>query len=213
MNPIFFLLPIAISFVLILTCRIKAKFWLKGVIILAFSIECVVSPIVKFFFLSNEFIFLFYPVILIAFFIKYITHNDFGSAKVINYVIAIYVIIAICNIINKGNQAIALNFSIGLILCIFFIILVFTKIIHVYEDIGFVSMPKFYFSLGIIFFTVANFPFLLYLDEIRYSPNLSGPMYDLFQFGNIFLSLGYLMTVLCHLRNNYYSKKSSTPVL
>ncbi len=62
------------------------------------------------------------------------------------------------------------------------------------------SLPLFWLSIGILLFFTASFPILAYLNIIIDSNSmLTEPLYDLVGIGNIFLSLSYLMVVLCPL--------------
>jgi len=62
------------------------------------------------------------------------------------------------------------------------------------------GLPLFWLSIGIVIFFTASFPILAYLNIIIDSNSLlTDPLYDLVGIGNIFLSLSYLMVVLCPL--------------
>lgn len=70
-----------------------------------------------------------------------------------------------------------------------------------------VVAPKLWLGLGIILFTAVNFPFLLHIEEIRYSASLATPLYQIVALSNIVLAFSYFMYTICHLPIRSYSIK------
>lgn len=66
--------------------------------------------------------------------------------------------------------------------------------------VSLLSLPLFWLSIGILIFFTASFPVLAYLNIIIDSNSiLTEPLYDLVGIGNIFLSLSYIMVIVCPL--------------
>jgi len=66
--------------------------------------------------------------------------------------------------------------------------------------VSLLSLPLFWLSIGILIFFTASFPILAYLNIIIISISfLKKQLYELVGIGNIFLSLSYIMVVVCPL--------------
>jgi hypothetical protein len=62
--------------------------------------------------------------------------------------------------------------------------------------------PLFYFSLGLLLFSFTTFPILVFLDVLILHEIGRSTVSTILQYGNVFISAGYLAAVLC-------TKKSS----
>lgn len=112
------------------------------------------------------------------------------------------VILSIINFLFIQGPTHVNNFSylIGMsVLCIL-IMKYYYSLLLSEAPVSLFSLPLFWLSIGILLFFNASFPMLAYLNIIIDSNSmLTEPLYDLVGIGNIFLSLSYLMVVLCPL--------------
>jgi hypothetical protein len=81
-------------------------------------------------------------------------------------------------------------------------VVLFTLVIHITQVMvnsseRILRQRRFWLAVGIILFYTADFPFLLFLQDIlTQSENFFDPVYNLVIVGNHFLALGYCMVVL-----------------
>lgn len=81
--------------------------------------------------------------------------------------------------------------TIGLIFAFFYHILYVEK----YQDLT--KQCIFYLSLGILLFVFTTFPILSFYDELVLNLDFADFFNKLLQYGNVFISLGYLGVVIC----------------
>lgn len=93
------------------------------------------------------------------------------------------------------------SYVIGLIIISTLIILFLKDIIERKEFISVKKIPLFYFSMGIIFFAFSSLPILIFSEDLLFGTK-NNIMNLLIQLGNIFLNVGYLMTVVSAGRND-----------
>ena len=93
------------------------------------------------------------------------------------------------------------SYVIGLIITLVLIFLFLRDVINGKEFLDLKRYPLFYFSMGIVFFTVSSFPMLIFSEPLFIFSN-SNMINILIQLSNIFLNIGYLGTVIYAGRNN-----------
>ncbi|MGB5026793.1 MAG: hypothetical protein WBO44_15675 [Saprospiraceae bacterium] len=110
------------------------------------------------------------------------------------------VILSIINFLFIQGPTHVNNFSylLGMsVLCIL-IVKYYYSLLLSEVSVSLFRLPLFWLSIGILLFFTASFPILAYLNIIIDSNSmLTEPLYDLVGIGNIFLSLSYLMVILC----------------
>lgn len=113
-----------------------------------------------------------------------------------------YVSLNNLNVLHTGPYLIGLILTTGLIG--FYLFNLINKTESIYQVM---KAPRFWLGIGIVLFASANFPILFHLEEIRYNQNIAKPLFNIVQLSNIFLSLSYLICVLCHQQTKLYSTK------
>jgi hypothetical protein len=118
--------------------------------------------------------------------------------KALLVLFAVFVLFAAWNI-SFGQGLYHLNnhtYVLGMTVVLFTLVIHITQVM-VNSSERILRQRRFWLAVGIILFYTADFPFLLFLQDIlTQSENFFDPVYNLVIVGNHFLALGYCMVVL-----------------
>lgn len=96
------------------------------------------------------------------------------------------------NIVNTYTYHLSMFFVSGLI------IYYLKSLIENSEVENLIQLPLFWISIGILFFYASSFPLLIFINQLIASKSkLVIPLYNIVQFANIFLSLSYIIALIC----------------
>ena len=96
------------------------------------------------------------------------------------------------NIVNTYTYHLSMFFVSGLI------IYYLKSLIENSEVESLIQLPLFWISIGILFFYASSFPLLIFMNQLIASKSdLVIPLYSIVQFANIFLSLSYIIALVC----------------
>ncbi|MBK6699142.1 MAG: hypothetical protein IPG55_04435 [Saprospiraceae bacterium] len=96
------------------------------------------------------------------------------------------------NIVNTYTYHLSMFFVSGLI------IYYLKSLIENSEVESLIQLPLFWISIGILFFYASSFPLLIFMNQLIASKSdLVIPLYNIVQFANIFLSLSYIIALVC----------------
>lgn len=109
----------------------------------------------------------------------------------------VWVILSLYVLFTTNEELMLVPYYVGLLFTLTLIIIYFYHILYVesYQDLR--KHGLFYFTLGILFFSVSSLPVVFYVDVLVLDLKQSRFFMKLLQTSNIFLYSGYLGAVLC----------------
>lgn len=136
-------------------------------------------------------------------FYYYIFSNKFNLSYVL--ILLFWLIIWIFSFYLKivHDKASFTFYILGLIIAFYFIIHRFYYNIVTSDYLNIWKEYETYLGLGVIIFITCSFPILVFTKYFITSNLHNKAFSDLLRIGNIFLHLGYLLAVLCLIRNSY----------
>ena len=95
------------------------------------------------------------------------------------------------------SDMVFLPYYLGMGLVVSLIFKYFYNILYIDEYRSVKNEPLFYFSLGLLLFSFTTFPILAFIDVLILNEQGQSTATKILQYGNVFISAGYLGVVLC----------------
>jgi len=130
-------------------------------------------------------------------FIFYSYFKDKQWSKYLKFLILFWLICSCLIFIFSGTKLELKPYYLGMTFCTSLVLAYFYHLTYKEKFRNLKSEAIFYLGLGILFFTFSAFPILALFDTLIMNKEYSDLYINLLQYGNIFISLGYLAVVLC----------------
>lgn len=132
----------------------------------------------------------------------YLHFKDQSWSKYLVYFIVGWILTSIYIFYTAKSDMVFLPYYLGFGLILPLIFKYFYNMLYIDKYRSVKNEPLFYFSLGLLLFSFTTFPILVFLDVLILHEIGRSTVSTILQYGNVFISAGYLAVVLC-------AKKSS----
>jgi hypothetical protein len=153
---------------------------------------------------DNTIVYNVYIVLLVLYYTYIYTKatSTLRNKRVIVWISALYLTASIVNFsfIQGPFKLNTITYNIGMIGVVVLIFIFLYELLYHRPALNLFRFGMFWISIGIILYYSASFPILTFLNElIDVDLLLAHETFKLVKVGNVFLSLGYLMVVVCPL--------------
>ena len=132
----------------------------------------------------------------------YLHFKEQPWSKYLVYAIFVWILSSLYIFYSAKSDMVFLPYYLGFGLIIPLIFKYFYNMLYIDKYRSVKNEPLFYFSLGLLLFSFTTFPILVFLDVLILHEIGRSTVSTILQYGNVFISAGYLAAVLC-------TKKSS----
>ena len=127
----------------------------------------------------------------------YLHFKEQPWSKYLVYAIFVWILSSLYIFYSAKSDMVFLPYYLGFGLIIPLIFKYFYNILYIDEYRSVKNEPLFYFSLGLLLFSFTTFPILAFIDVLILNEQGQSTATKILQYGNVFISAGYLGVVLC----------------
>ncbi len=183
----------------IITRHLSEPQYFKYFLFASIIFEIVLGKIAKYYFHTNIVCLNIYVVLCVLF---YLFSFNKGVKKQYLYILIIIFCFGVIYDINSDGIGKILNvgYTIGMILVIVSIFNYLYFLVIKNNYISLIKIPLFWMGVGILLFYCSLFPLILFANRLQaFDFQLSIRLFNIVSIGNIFLALGYLVTIACQM--------------
>lgn len=118
-------------------------------------------------------------------------------SKHLVFIIISWILASMYIFYTTKSDMVFLPYYLGMGLVVSLIFKYFYNILYIDEYRSVKNEPLFYFSLGLLLFSFTTFPILAFIDVLILNEQGQSTATKILQYGNVFISAGYLGVVLC----------------
>ena len=146
-----------------------------------------------------------YVVPCVVYYLYVFTHNQ----KKLIWIVASAVFLLTVGFeiyMHQLTRIMTIAYNAGMLMVVWFIFQYLYDKVILNPFLDLLRIPEFWMAIGILLFYSSSFPILLFANRLMDAEyQLATKLLGLLPIGNIFLTLGYLMTVLCQIPIKIYS--------